>query len=83
MPVLPKTLTMPPEVIQGYILLVYSILFLGLALLLGILKRKRSTTLTEQGPCSVYLRKSNHKPKEMTQADNLYPSDPPKYGTRR
>ena len=56
MPVLPKTLTMPPEVIQGYILLVYSILFLGLALLLGILKRKRSTTLTEQGPCSVYLR---------------------------
>ena len=47
---------MPPESIQGYILLAYSIFFLGLALLLGIVKRRRARAWSTQGPCSAYLR---------------------------
>ena len=47
---------MPPETIQGYILLAYSIFFLGLALALWTIKRKSSIALTERSPCSVYLR---------------------------
>ena len=47
---------MPPESIQGYIFLAYSFFFLALALIFGTLKRKNSIAMTEQGPCSVYVR---------------------------
>ena len=47
---------MPPESIQGYILLAYSIFFLCLAVFVWILKRKNSKAIMERGPCRVYFR---------------------------
>ena len=50
-----NALKMPPETIQGYCLLAYSILFLGLALIMWAFKRRSSIALTERGPCKVYM----------------------------
>ena len=47
---------MTPERIQGYVLWTYSVFFLGLALVLWRVKKKKSSELTQYTPCPSYLK---------------------------
>jgi hypothetical protein len=47
---------MTPESIQAYVLFLYSVFFLGLALVLWRVKIKKSYDLTEYNPCPSYLK---------------------------